>query len=569
MSVRQIAGVRGVVAVLWACSGCPGDGGSSSTGTDAGTSGTGSPTAGTVAPSTGPDDPTVTPDTEDVPTTGTTANTTPTTETTDPTTETTVDPTTDTGDTDTGGSETVTVHLVPQAGVSGMQRINFAVPLAPGELAEATAVTVRHEASELPTALRGLARHPDGSWRSVQVQVDLEVAGETDLEVEVGTAPSAGSLAEVPVADTLVDDATGPRVWALLPAQWLSASGVAGPLGTEEEAGGTAGAAWANLCDYETWGHDAFIGQMGQADVWLYDRGTIHYRGHARRGDLSTLRSAYLETTIYRNGLSGAGADTEIGVPGKVGDAKYYYSQNLALHYLLTGDDRFRESAEDVAEAYAALWSDPGYAGGDDFWTERHAGFALLAYVWAMIVSDDQAEQFRGLADEAVTAYIDVQETYPVGYADTEARCFAHSDVAAGEDFGFVGCSPWLSAILADGLDQYATESPGAPAMSARTSLVKLGRIVARDGLDPGGKPFYWMNVGNTDGAVDDYDEHWGESAYVVAMAYHHDGAADPELAMTAEALITGLADFAEVPHMRSFNWQCRSAVATPYLLAR
>ena len=51
-----------------------------------------------------------------------------------------------------------------------------------------------------------------------------------------------------------------------------------------------------------------------------------------------------------------------------------------------------------------------------------------------------------------------------------------------------------------------------------------------RDGLDEGGKPFYWMNVGNTDGAVDDYDEHWGESAYVVAMAYHHDGGGDAAL---------------------------------------
>lgn len=36
---------------------------------------------------------------------------------------------------------------------------------------------------------------------------------------------------------------------------------------------------------------------------------------------------------------------------------------------------------------------------------------------------------------------------------------------------------------------------------------------------------------------------------------------------MTAEGLIAGLAEFGTVPHMRSFNWQCRSAVATPHLL--
>lgn len=567
--VARVRGTGSLVA-MWLCAACPGgggDGGEASTdtipeGTDPQLTSTGDPSSEPTVTSGDPPGPTTGPgDATSEPPDSSTSG--------DPTTDPTAD--TSSGATETGGGEVtpVNVHLVPQVGVTGPQRVNFAVPLRPGQLTDEAAITVRHDGGELASARRGLARHPDGSWRSVQVQVDLDIAGETDLEVEVGAAPTLPGVAAVPVPDTLVDDATGPRVWALLPAQWLSASGVAGPLGTEAEASSTPGAAWATLCGYDEWGVDAFVGVMGQADVWLYDRGTIFYRGHARRGDLSTLRSAYLEAAIYLNGLSGEGADTEIGVPGKVGDAKYYYSQNLALHYLMSGDDRFREGAEDVAEAYAALWADPGYAGGDDFWTERHAGFALLAYVWAMNVSDDQAQQFRGLADEAVTAYIDVQETYPIGYDDSEARCFAHSDVAAGEDFGFVGCSPWLSAILADGLDQYATESPGAQGDAARASIIKLGRIVARDGLDPDGKPFYWMNVGNTDGAVDDYDEHWGESAYVVAMAYHHDGGTDSELAATVDELIAGFAAFGEVPHMRSFNWQCRSAVATPWFLGQ
>jgi len=550
---------RGASGRVWSAAlliaACPAPGGETTT--SATTSASGSTAAGTSG-SSGASDPTSTSTSAD-PTTGGPA-----------TSSTSTPSTTGATDTTTGGEATsVVVHLVPQAGIAGVQRINFAVPLPPGLLSDAAQIQVRHEGVEVPAALRGLARHPEGSWRSVQVQVDLDIPGETDLEVALNSAPSAGTIDAVPVEDTLIDDASGPRVWALLPADWLSASGLAGPLGTEAEAEGTPGVAWAETCDYAAWGHDAFIPLMGQADVWLYDRGTLHYRGHARRGDLGPLRSAYLETTIYRNGLTGTGPDTEIGVPGKAGDAKYYYAQNLALHYLMTGDDRFRESAEDVAEAFAALWPDPGYAGGADFWTERHAGFALLAYVWAMIVSDDQAAQFRGLADEAVAAYLDVQETYPLGYADPDARCFAHSDEAAGEGFGYFGCSPWLSAILADGLDQYATESAGAAAESARTSLVKLGRIVARDGLDMNGKPFYWMGVGDGNGAVDNYDEHWGESAYVVALAYVHSGASDPDLKAAADALVDGFSQFAEVPHMRSFNWQCRSAVATPRLLAQ
>src|SRR5690606_20958430 len=136
-------------------------------------------------------------------------------------------------------------HLVPQPGVAGPQRINFAVPLAPGQLTDATRVQVRHAGSELATALRGLATHPDGSVRSVQIQLDLELAGEADLDLTIDAAPTAGSIDPMPVPDTLVDDATGPRVWALLPAEWLSASGFAGPLATEAAAEGTSGAAWS------------------------------------------------------------------------------------------------------------------------------------------------------------------------------------------------------------------------------------------------------------------------------------------------------------------------------------
>jgi len=124
-----------------------------------------------------------------------------------------------------------------------------------------------------------------------------------------------------------------------------------------------------------------------------------------------------------------------------------------------------------------------------------------------------------------------------------------------------------MSAILADGLDAYATERGGAQAEAARASLVKLARAIARDGLDPSGKPYYWMGVGNGQGEVDDYDEHWGEPAYVVALGWHHAGRNDSALETVARGLVAGLAENGGAPHMRSFNWQCRSAVATPFYL--
>jgi hypothetical protein len=371
------------------------------------------------------------------------------------------------------------------------------------------------------------------------------------------------------VEETLVvpDGTEGPRVWATLPAAWLAASGVAGPLLPAEAFADTPAAAWLTLCDYEQWGTDAFLRASADTGNWLFDRGTAFARGYAITGELDVLRSQYREASIYGNGTTGTGAAVVIPVPAASDDLKYHYTQNLAIHYLLTGDDRFRERAEDIAERAHDLWADPGYAGGADFWTERHAGFGLLAYVGAAMVSDDQGDTFLAWADEAVDAYLDVMATYPPGYDDPDARCFAHHADAHGEDYGYFGCSPWMSAILADGLEQYAIERGGTQAEAAREAIVKMGRLFALQGSDETGRPYYWMGVGTDEDEIDDYDEHWGESAYVIAMAYRY--AEEPDLLAAAAALVDGLAANGEVGQIRSFNWQCRSAVATPYYLER
>ena len=55
-----------------------------------------------------------------------------------------------------------------------------------------------------------------------------------------------------------------------------------------------------------------------------------------------------------------------------------------------------RREREAVAVRAHDLW-DPGYDGG--FWTERHAGFGLLAQEWAAEISSGP---YAGWADEAV-----------------------------------------------------------------------------------------------------------------------------------------------------------------------
>ncbi|MCC6559254.1 MAG: hypothetical protein IT372_40545 [Polyangiaceae bacterium] len=456
----------------------------------------------------------------------------------------------------------VSVHLVPRPGISGLQRVNFAVPLPKGALTSITNVRVRRAGVDIAAGKRALALYPDGSIRSVQIQVDLQISGESDLEVRIGEAQVAGTLSIVPVLSTLMSSngAQVPKVWAFLPATWLSASGVAGPQVTEASVAGTPLSAWSDLCDYDTYEVDAFLEEQSNGAVWLFDRGTTMYRGYVRTGERTPLFSAYRETSIYRSGISASG-DTP--VPGKYGNLMYHYAQNMAIHYLLSGDDRFRESAELISTRIGQLWNP--WWNGERHWTERNAGFMLLAYVWTAIVSDNRSAEFWGKADDVVNASLDVQNSYSGG--SSTARCFAHTADSHGEPYGYWGCSPWMSAILADGLDQYATERGGARATAARSSIVKLGRILAQQGRDGDGRPYYWMGVGTNQDEADESEEHWGESAYIIAMAWFHGGKTEPALKTAADQLVQGLRNYGEAPHMRSFNWQCRSAVATPYYM--
>src|SRR5690606_29094045 len=96
---------------------------------------------------------------------------------------------------------------------------------------------------------------------------------------------------------------------------------------------------------------------------------------------------------------------------------------------------------------------------------------------------------------------------------------------------------------------------------------VKLGRILARDARDGSGKPYYMFGVGSSPDSSDPYHEHWGEPAYAVALAWHHSGRSDPFLYTEAMKLIQGMQSHGSAPHLRSFGWQCRGAVAAPRLL--
>jgi len=461
------------------------------------------------------------------------------------------------------------VALVARDSASSVERVSFAIPLSRGVVVDDRAVQVFVGDRELPAASRILARYPDDSARSIQVQTDVDIGAHDELRIELGET-GRGGLELVPVEDTLegAGSETRPRVWVVLPAEVLAASTLTGPALPRDAIDEPALEVWDRICNYQRWNTDIFVQEASTAQVWLFDRVTSMYRGYAITGELSPLESAYREAAMYRDAIrfTPDGDISSIGVPGAGTDLKYHYAQGMALHYLLTGDDRFREAAEAISRKVAKLW-DPHYDGSDKFWTERHAGFALLAHEWANRVSDDQRVETAARSDAAITAYLDAQLAPRFGQADPTARCFAHTSAAHGESWSASGCSPWMSAILADGLDAYARRVGGDRAVEVNSALVRLGRIIARDGRDDSGRPLYWMGVGGKRGERDQNDEHWGESAYVVALAWAASDRSEDELRVAADELVAGLGQHGKTEHLRSFNWQCRSAVMTPALL--
>lgn len=470
----------------------------------------------------------------------------------------------------------VTVTLTRAGGVTGPQRVNLGLPVADG-LAPTTPIGVRVGGSVVATFSRALATYPSGNARSFQVQFDAPATAMT-ADIELGTP--APSLTAASVDSLLQDEALGtamvrtPRVWATLPASWLVASTVAGHLVANASLTSAPLNAWRTRCDYATYGSSAFASQMGTAGSWLYDRGTALYRGYAVTGALGPLQSAWRETDLYRQRLLASST-----TPPST-DLKYNYTQNLALHYLLTGDDRFREAAETIANRSTVS----GYSGviSASFWTERHAGFGLLANAYAARVSDDQAATFRMRADTILTNLVAIQNTAlslsgaPANkMLDATYRCFAHTPQAhdSSEYVNLDGppatlvCSPWMSAIVAEGLEAWADDAPAPRRTLALEAIVRLGRrLVNPDNRNAMGRPHYLLGVDGAN-APDAYDEHWGEVAWVGAMAWHYSGRTDTALRTNAMHFVTGFSTAGVIGQLRSFNWQCRGALATPFYL--
>ena len=232
-------------------------------------------------------------------------------------------------------------------------------------------------------------------------------------------------------------------------------------------------------------------------------------------------RSAYREAAIYRAGMTiSDGVATAIAVPTAQTDLKYHYTPGHGA--ALPADRRRPLSARPPRpsrDASPTMWN-PEYDGGDDFWTERHAGFALLAHEWAADGHrrpgrDDRGARRRRRRPRSSRCR---RRTRPATPIRTRAASRT-PPTAHGETYGYVGCSPWMSAILADGARRL--RAPRRRHARRRTCAQSLGAArpdhrARRSRRDRQAATTGWASAPARD-EIDDYDEHWGESAYVVA----------------------------------------------------
>ena len=409
-------------------------------------------------------------------------------------------------DPDPSPASSVNVTLTPPPGVTGSQRVNFAVPLAAGQL---TDPNQRARARGRRRAARGAPRAraliPTAAFAACRSRSRPTVERRHDPRRSgIGETPTTAALSLVAVSTTLdpADGTHGPaRVGA--PAGGVAVGErrrrPAGPRGRRR--GHRARRVGRRLRLRTNRHRHAFLPlaeQQGRLALRSRHRDVPRLRATRRSRRRSSPRIAR-PRSIATASPAPARA-TRIGVPGAV------ERPQVPLH-AEPGDplpaDRRRSVPRERRGRRDARRRRCGPAratpAATDFWTERHAGFALLAYEWAR-------DRHRRQAAELERARRRRGRRVPRDAGDATRRAGPIPTRAAsrtpptahGEGYGTWGCSPWMSAILADGLDAYATETRRRRrATAARAAIVKLGTIIARDGRDSTGKPYYWMGVGS------------------------------------------------------------------------
>jgi hypothetical protein len=399
----------------------------------------------------------------------------------------------------------IDVSLEGRAANLGSELVSFGLPLPPGFLSDPQHVRVEDQSGqEISAAVRELEPWRiggrEGSIRSLLIQFTSDFSRTRTQQIKILFQPRRKNESNfVPVEGTLInkDGLDGPRIMALLPARWLCDSLVVGPQTPAAQSG--------PYLPYEEFVARSFPGSLAYLDSqsyseWLFDRTTVYYKMYVRSGDRKFLAAAYHAAHFVRIHTKMDGPDAGIFTL-KGPDLKYVYPRAMHIHYLLTGDERMRETGKIMAQ-YCLKNQNPSYQPsaitpsplgvdperGRKFWTLRHEGYGLLGILHGWELTGDRAYWTK--AQECVGAYYSHQHQPPDGRPpDGSLR----QDWALYDpnEATFKGAtSAWMMALLLDPLFHYwtLTRDRRVPEM-----VIKWCDFLDRKGMVPDGSKAYYV----------------------------------------------------------------------------
>jgi hypothetical protein len=479
-------------------------------------------------------------------------------------------------------SRTVPVRLEPRPGVSGRQLVSFGFPLPPDLLEDPGAIRLLDEDdNEVEASVAPLEswriHGREGALRSVLIQARVD--SRAALRVELGASSKRRAAPFASAAEVLTD--SGPPVWALLPANWLCESEVAGPQVPASRS--SACVAYDSLADRSFPASLAYI-ESPVYHHWLFDRTTCYLRLYARSGERRHLDAAHRAAAFVRRHTETDGPDAGAFLP-KGPDVKYVYPRAMHVHYLLTGDERSRSAASAMARFCLERW-EPGYRperyqpvspeldpeAGRAFWSPRHEAYGFLGVLhgWEVTGEERYWKKARLYAD----ALYEHQSRPPDGRpADGSFRQnWALYDPSESLLPG--ATSAWMTAILLDALFCYwrLSGDDRVPGM-----VTRFCDFLDRRGLVPDGSRAYYVidcfgseHASEAPGAQEQgMERHDTELAATFAMGifFSRDAGERGRFRRRFDRLLTEAARLDLNRPPRCFNWALQSSSQMAYFL--
>jgi hypothetical protein len=227
---------------------------------------------------------------------------------------------------------------------------------------------------------------------------------------------------------------------------------------------------------------------------------------------------------------------------------------------MLTGDERFRQAIDRAIHAWESHTRIEYH--GTGFWTERHHGFGMMAYLHAYEVSGDTKllDKARRFFEAALALQL-----HP-GDGKEPDGSWAHTGESQDEGEGWI-TSPWMSAFLADSIWKYWMLSGDA---RAPASLAMVAKFIERYAVTPNGKGIFYLAGSPGRGKLRNLEEgaHNMEGIYFLALGYYLSGGTDAGLREKIAALWPPMMEDDANRPGRRFTWRFRETSMLVWFLA-